>query len=251
MIDYDHTDDKYRTFWRCLCDCGNEKLIAKGNLISGNTTTCGGRIHRMEDLTGRRFGRLTVMSYDHSDSRDESMWLCRCDCGNETIVTRNNLLRGTTRSCGCYHRDRSIECNTTHGLRHTKLYNVWDSMIRRCKNENNQRYRCYGGRGISVCDEWGNFENFYDWATHHGYEDGLTLDRKNNDGDYCPENCRWIDNLTQQNNKSNNHYITYNDITHSRAEWSRILGVKYETLRARVSRGNMRDFEEYFGGNDD
>ena len=201
----------------------------------------------MEDLSGKRFGRLTVIRYDHSDSRHESMWLCECDCGNKTVVTRDRLLRGITKSCGCYHRDRTIECNTTHGLRNTKLYAVWDSMIRRCENKNNQRYHCYGDRGISVCGEWHKFENFYNWAMSNGYENGLTLDRKNNDGNYCPENCRWIDNLTQQNNRGDTCYITYNNITHSRAEWARILGVRYETLRYRISRGNMSDFEKYFG----
>lgn len=180
------------------------------------------------------------------DYRHESKWRCECDCGNETIVTRDRLLRGITRSCGYYHRDRTIESNTTHGLRHTKIYGVWDAMIRRCENKNNQRYHRYGDRGIMVCDEWHRFENFYDWAMCNGYEDGLTLDRKNNDDGYYPENCRWVDNITQQNNRGNNHYITYNGVTHSRAEWSRILDVNYETLRHRLSRGNMRDFEEYF-----
>lgn len=120
-------------------------------------------------------------------------------------------------------------------------------MIRRCKNETNRKYPRYGGRGIKVCCEWYNFENFYNWAMCNGYESGLSLDRKNNDGDYCPENCRWVDNITQQNNKSDNHYITYGGITHSRADWSRLLNVNYQTLRARVARGDMRDFEEYFG----
>lgn len=203
-------------------------------------------IKQIEDLSGRRFGRLTVIHFDHMNSRHESTWLCQCDCGNETVVTRNSLLRGVTKSCGCYKRDRNIETHTKHGMPNTKIYRVWDAMIRRCENKNNKRYHCYGGRGINVCDEWHDFRNFYDWATHNGYEEGLSIDRKDNDAGYYPENCRWIDNLTQQNNKSDNHYITYNGITHSRADWSRILGVEYQRLRWRVSRGDMRDFEEYF-----
>ena len=249
VIEYDHTNDKYETFWRCRCDCGSETIVRRSNLQSGTATTCGSRVHRMEDLSGRTFGRLTVICFDHIDLRHESNWLCKCDCGNETVVTRDRLLRGVTRSCGCYHRDRTIECNTTHGLRNTKIYNVWDTMIRRCENKNNQRYHRYGGRGITVCDEWHRFENFYEWAMNNGYESGLTLDRINNDDGYYPENCRWIDNTAQQNNKSNNHYITYNGITHSRADWSRILNVNYETLRFRILRGDMRDFEVYFNEN--
>lgn len=119
-------------------------------------------------------------------------------------------------------------------------------MVRRCENENNKRFHRYGGRGITVCDEWHSFENFYNWAMRNGYKVGLTLDRKDNDRGYGPENCRWVENLAQQNNKTNNHYITYNGVTHSRAEWSRLLDVNYESLRYKVSRGNMHDFERYF-----
>ena len=102
-----------------------------------------------------------------------------------------------------------------------------------------------------MCSEWHKFENFYSWAMNNGYEIGLTLDRKNNDDGYYPENCRWVDNLTQQNNRSTNHYITYNGITHTRSDWARILNVKYETLRARVRRGDMHDFEKYFSERND
>jgi len=120
-------------------------------------------------------------------------------------------------------------------------------MKKRCNNESDSRYDRYGGRGIRICDEWYDFETFKDWALSHGYESGLSIDRVDNNGNYCPENCRWADRIVQANNKSNNRLITYNGITHTVAEWSRILMVNYYNLLARINVGNMRDFENYYG----
>ena len=119
-------------------------------------------------------------------------------------------------------------------------------MHQRCNDANHTSYHRYGGRGIKVCDEWGKFESFRDWALNSGYELGLTLDREHNDSGYYPDNCRWVTQQTQTNNRSTNHFITYNGDTHTIAEWARLFQVNYSTLQGRIKRGNMQDFEKYF-----
>lgn len=238
--------DKFgQSEWLCECDCGNQTIVKGGNLRNGHTTSCGCRkFDRFsEDITGKRFGRLKVLSFDHMESHGRSYWLCKCDCGNEIIVRRDQLLSGHTKSCGCYALDKTRERATVHGLCNTRLYGIWRAMRYRCRSKNYERY---GGRGVKVCDEWENFETFYKWAMNNGYEDGLSIDRRDNDGDYCPNNCRWVDDTTQANNKSTNRMVEYNGISHTISEWSRIFGIHRETLSYRIKHGNMRDFEEYF-----
>lgn len=201
-------------------------------------------MNKRKDLTGQRFGRLVVLSYDHDDRYYNTYWRCLCDCGNEVIVRLNHLTSGITNSCGCYKR----EISTTHGMTNSSLYNRWCKMRDRCNNPNIKEYENYGARGIFVCDEWNSFENFRDWALDNGYEDSLTIDRINNDDGYYPENCRWADKITQCNNRRSNHNITWGGETHTLKQWARLFGIKYATLWARVQRGNMQDFEEYFGG---
>ena len=126
----------------------------------------------------------------------------------------------------------------------TRLYCVWSGMVQRCTNPSADNYARYGGRGIKVCEEWSNdFCAFRDWAITNGYAEGLTIDRIDNEGNYDPSNCRWVNRTTQQNNTRRNHFFEYNGITHTVAEWSRILGVNRETLRHRIIRGNLKDFE--------
>lgn len=231
--------------WLCECDCGNTKIVSRAGLMSGDTKSCGCK--KREDLTGRRFGRLIVSSYDHTDSNGYAYWRCLCDCGNE-ITTRGKSLRdGVTSSCGCRQREITRETNTTHGMTHSSLYRIWQSMKTRCLNAHSDDFYRYGGRGISICDEWLDFENFRDWALSNGYEEDLTIDRIDNNDGYYPENCRWADIITQCNNRRTSRYITYANTIHTVAEWARILGVKYSTLLRRIDHGDMTDFEGYFG----
>lgn len=197
-------------------------------------------------IVGKRFGRLVVLGLDHvSGKHNSTWWRCKCDCGNETVVYRGGLTSGDIVSCGCYRKEHIHEYSRKHGLSHDPLYIVWGGMIQRCTNEHADNFQRYGGRGIIVCEDWRkNFENFYNWAISNGYENGLTLDRINNNSGYFPENCRWIDRRAQQNNTRRNRFIEYKGETHTIAEWSRILNINYATLWSKINRGDFKDFEK-------
>lgn len=124
-----------------------------------------------------------------------------------------------------------------HNSSHFRIYRIWFDMHRRCYQKQNKRYSRYGARGIKVCDKWHDFQNFFDWSLANGYKDNLTLDRKNNNESYCPQNCRWADVFEQANNRANNHFITYKGETKTLMQWSRCLNINYSTLRQRIRRG--------------
>lgn len=192
------------------------------------------------DETGQRFGRLTVIGRAKGNS-SSAAWLCRCDCGAEKVVEGINLRSGSTVSCGCYAREKAAKlgrAKRTHGMRKTRLYNIWNDMRLRCYSPSNNRYYRYGGRGITVCDEWKNsFEAFRDWALANGYRDDLSIDRKDNDGPYAPWNCRWATKTQQANNKENTRMIEFDGQKMSIAEWSRFTGLPDGTIRWRLSNG--------------
>ena len=189
------------------------------------------------DITGQRFGRYTVVRRVENDKRGKSQWLCKCDCGVYKVVGGQTLKNGTTQSCGCLHKDNLKEQKTTHGLYKTRIYRIYYDIKMRCYNPNNDRYNHYGGRGITVCDEWQEFIPFYDWAMANGYKDDLTIDRIDNDKGYSPDNCRWITNKEQQNNKRNNHLITYNGKTQTLQQWADEKNIKFNTIIGRLDRG--------------
>lgn len=198
------------------------------------------------DLTGQRFGRLIVIERvvdkERENKQHTTFWKCICDCGGQIVCSRNHLLDGHIRSCGCLHDENSKTSNKTHGLYHTRIHAIWTNMIQRCTNPKNKKYYRYGGRGIKVCDEWRKFENFYNWSVDNGYNEFLkakqcTIDRKNNDGDYCPENCRWTTSTVQSGNKSDNVYLTFNGETHSSPEWAEIIGISSKVISERKRKG--------------
>lgn len=162
---------------------------------------------KIKDLTNQKFGRLTVIKYYGSNKNSRALWLCKCDCGNEKVVIGNSLLCKLTFSCGCYNKEAASKRRIKHSMSYSKLYKVWQGMKTRCYNPKFMYYCNYGGRGITICDEWLNdFKAFYDWAINNGYKEGLTIDRINNDGNYEPSNCRWITRAEQNRNqrKTNN-----------------------------------------------
>lgn len=190
------------TAWLCKCDCGESKVVPAYRLKSGRTASCG-CVNRMAcDLTGRRFGRLTVIGRAGSDKQDNAMWLCRCDCGTEKVIRGYHLRSGIIRSCGCLGH---------HGMSKTRLYDVWSSMKRRCYSKKHPHFKDYGACGISVCPEWkDDFHSFAIWAKSHGYDENAprgecTLDRIDPNGNYRPENCRFADMKVQNNNKRGRH----------------------------------------------
>ena len=177
---------------------------------------------------------------DNSIKARDARWLCRCDCGTERIVSAHSLRNGSSQSCGCYHSDIMHDVgkvNVTHGMSNSRLYRIYKHMRNRCYNKNDARYKYYGARGIVVCDEWQKFETFRDWALSNGYSDSLSIDRIDYNKDYCPNNCRWADDIQQSNNKSNNKLFTYNSETHTIAEWAKIYDMPYKKLWKRLSMG--------------
>ncbi|MDI6742180.1 MAG: hypothetical protein QMD11_05500 [Smithella sp.] len=193
------------------------------------------------DETGNRYGRLVVVGRVESDHKGQAMWECECECGSSHIARGALLRNGTVRSCGCLAKD-TPPGNATHmmsrpGKKHNRLYRIWTGMKTRCSNNNDPSYPNYGGRGISVCDEWQEFQPFMEWALKNGYKKDLTIDRKNNDGHYEPENCRFITLGENQRNKTTNHRITYRGETKILEEWAKTLGVNSRTLQMRLSRG--------------
>lgn len=197
---------------------------------------------KFKDLTGQRFGRLTVESRtdDHyyPSGRHDVQYICRCDCGSVVTVLGIHLRSEHTVSCGCYRVETSRDTMTTHGMTGTRLHNIWKNMLERCTNVNHKNYDIYGGRGITVCEEWLNsFESFYEWSMQSGYESNLTLDREDVNKGYCPSNCRWITQKEQCNNTRRNIEVELNGETHTLKQWTEILGLKYGTIVSRVARG--------------
>lgn len=200
--------------WLCQCDCGQRKVVTANNLRAGYTKSCGcasivfGRTPaNATDLTGMRFGRLTVLGQSGRINQ-RITWLCKCDCGNTVSIMTSHLTTGRNRSCGCLQSESRRIRATKHDGRNkdTRLYNVWKTIRQRCNNPNNTSYPNYGGRGIRICDEWSDFAVFREWALANGYDADAprgkcTIDRIDNDGNYEPSNCRWVDAATQSRNR--------------------------------------------------
>lgn len=185
------------------------------------------------DLTGKIFDSLNVIKYHSTDKHGHTKWLCKCKCGNETVVIGDNLTRGHTKSCGCEGRRRTVAVKITHGMTNTRPYHTWENMIARCYRKSTKAYRYYGGRGIVVCDKWLTFEGF--WADmKDGYSDDLTIERKDVNGNYDKQNCVWATVEAQANNKRNNVVLSYKGEEDTLTRFSAKYGISVATLWARI-----------------
>ena len=222
-------------YWLCKCDCGNEKIIRITNLTSGLTRSCG--CLNFQDYTGKRFGRLIVI--DLHERATPTKWLCKCDCGNKIIVSGNNLKSGNTQSCGCLFKEVHKIGNPKHKLYNTRIYKIWCGMKDRCYSKKHQAYSLYGGRGITICDEWkNNVVEFYNWAIANGYQDYLTIDRIDNNSNYEPNNCRWVTKNEQQNNTRKNIFYEYKGEKLTLSQLSKKYNINTSTLFNRIKRYN-------------
>lgn len=208
--------------------------------------------HNFIDLAGKKFNRLLVLEFAYI-KKQTTFWKCKCNCGNIVIVSLGHLKSNHTKSCGCLKKEiisNKVKRQTKHNLRHTRIYETWVNMKTRCCNENNKNYKNYGGRGIKVCEEWldkdNGFINFYNWAMDNGYNDTLTIDRIDVNGNYEPSNCRWVNMQKQNNNRRNNHIIIYNGERKTLEEWSRILPINISSAELRYRIMNNWSIEKAF-----
>lgn len=211
----------------------------------------------VNDLTGKRFERLYVIGVA-DDGQRKTSYIVQCDCGTVKKARADGLLSGAIKSCGCLHQEilrknaenapMRIKCRETgHKVGGTRLYHIWQGMKARCYNIHDPRYSEWGGRGISICDEWkDNFVAFYDWSMSHGYSDKLTIDRINNNGNYEPSNCRWATNEDQCNNRRSNINITIGNSTRTLTEWCEIFNVDYRRTLARYHRDKFISIDKLF-----
>lgn len=247
--------NRYSNRFDFQCDCGNVISECPGRVLYGHKKSCGKCRKRntsyeleqkITNSIGMKFGKLTIIGVSHKNGSGKNYAKCKCECGNIIDVLPNSLFNNQSKSCGCSKSNNSILANNKStssgnykdGRTKHLLYGTWHQMINRCENPKSKHYDRYGGRGIKVCDEWHDFWSFVKWSDSiGGRPNGYTLDRIDNDGNYCPENCRWADWKTQTSNKSSNRYITYNGKTQTIQQWSINIGLNEQTLTNRINRG--------------
>lgn len=183
---------------------------------------------------GQKFNSLTVTGSVYNGRR--WLWECSCECGGRSIAYPNQVMRGKTKTCGCGRSVTFREMHYKHGGAGTRLHGIWKGMINRC-NPENKHSEHYGIRGIRVCPEWREYEVFRDWAMANGYRDDLTIERKNIDGDYCPENCSWISQAAQTRNTRRCIFVTHDGVTATVGEWADRLGIPRSTVYYRIQKG--------------
>ena len=227
-----------RSLWKCQCECGKIKYVTTDDLKGLKVTSCGCR-YRLE-LKGQQFGRLTVLRKQMMKRHGRAYWLCQCQCGKKVFVKGTDLTLLKTRSCGCYRREKTRQTFRKHGDSGrilSSLYKVWAGMKQRCLNKNCKQYKYYGGRGIKLSKVWHDYVAFKEWALASGWRKNLEIDRIDNDGNYCPENCRWVTRKENSRNTSRTIWKTINGETKSLAEWCEIYKVSYRMVLQRVSKG--------------
>lgn len=201
------------------------------------------------DVTGMKFGRLEALKRVENTSSKATMWLCKCECGQEVRVRAQDLKNGHTQSCGCLQRELIAQKMTTHGKSKTRLHTIWLGMMNRCYHSSavsEYVWDKYGGVGIRVAQEWHDFQVFYEWAVQNGYKDGLTVDRVDGTKDYAPENCRWATRKQQSENRSSVHRIAYEGRYISASDAAEIVGVNKTTVARWCREGKVKSMEDIF-----
>lgn len=187
----------------------------------------------INQLVNQRFGKLTVLRRAERNSKSgNAMWVCKCDCENIVTVIGSHLRSGHTTSCGC---NRISERSMGHSK--DRLYRTWSGMHNRCYDPTHDRYKWYGGKGISICDEWQDFMTFRTWALANGYNDDLTIDRIDSDGNYRPDNCQWVDMKVQANNRNNNRVLQYKSKKYTATQLAEAHGMSPHTVFNRLKLG--------------
>lgn len=203
-------------------------------------------IPKLKDLTGKRFGEWTVIkrieNYTTPSGNTFTQWLCQCNCGSEPRgVLANTLLSGKSTSCGCVQKNIAATFCKSHFSTHkeskTRLYKIWAGIRKRCTNPHAYNYKDYGGRGITICDEWDNFECFMKWSIENGYNDELSIDRIDVNGNYTPNNCRWVTRVVQANNRRGTIFYEINGISMSLADWIRKYNLNYKRTYKQIKAG--------------
>jgi hypothetical protein len=192
-----------------------------------------------KDLTGMTFGKLKVENYSHSvkyNGHSKAVWNCKCECGNSAQVFTCHLTSGHTQTCGCSHIEAAHKLNYKHGMSKTRFYEIWLNIHKRCYEPNNQAYPNYGGRGITVCKEWHEFENFYR-DMYSTYTNKATIDRIDNNSSYSKDNCKWSNRTEQSNNRRSNRVIEFEGELETLAEWCRIKNLHYKAVHRRLKIG--------------
>lgn len=246
----ERTDSTRSTFWKCRCDCGGTKIARGTSLRAGTVNSCGCLLNDYRahgstkiNIIGRRFGRLIVI--EETDERTkcgEIKYRCKCDCGNEKIIAGTALRYGKSQSCGCILSESSAKRARSHGKSKTRLYKIWAGMKDRCTNPQRREYKDYGGRGITICGEWDDFQAFYIWSIENGYADNLSIDRIDNDGPYSPTNCRWATRKVQGNNTRSTVHITVDGETKNIGDWAAAVGVARSTISRHMKIGDAEDY---------
>lgn len=247
--------NKYSNRFDFQCDCGNIISEVPSRVLSGHKKSCckchyknsnSALENKINSMIGTKFGMLEIIGVSKIPNSNQTYVKCLCDCGNTINVLPNSLFNNGKTNCGCAKSNNPMLANNncssvgTYKDGRTKhpLYGTWFAMIKRCENPNAIHYDRYGGRGIKVCEEWHDFWKFVEWSDSiGGRPKGYTIDRKDNDGDYCPKNCRWADNNTQSNNKSSNTIIEYNGVSKTVTEWAKELNMRPQALFHRLNRG--------------
>jgi len=231
----------YDKYYNCTCDCGTKKIVLGQNIRHGKSLSCGCERSKRTfaanfvDHTGEKYNRLTCLYWERIDGH--IYWICRCDCGNITKVRSNNLLDGEVKSCGCLLKEPT---NKVHGMSHTRIHGIWSKMIERCFNPHSDQYKWYGAEGKTVCDEWlgtDGFVRFYEWAKENGYSDELTIERKDVNDGYNPNNCCWIPQSKQSWNTRRSRKIVVDGETLSLPQAAEKYGVKLTNLHSRLKWG--------------